>query len=285
MCDFHSIIVTAAGKIFHLPCNSHVKIRKYFGLSDDNSWECEGATDDVRPQKRWDQQKEPTGAAIRACAKHYESLCAALSGSGDIAEIFFTWRYSDVRKRLNLVCDPSQNGPIDYAGFDLDGMNAAGFDIKGYDSDGYDRDGYDIDGYDRDGYDIDGYDRAGYDYDGYDRDGYDYDGYDRDGYEYDRDGNETLRLQDLWVDLFQGGLENGQAFGYIGTDSDEFCGWFFDWPTGRPVVTTDKELEAVVDSLNVDETKRRLPAIPRGLAEQKLRTLLAANLRRHRMSI
>lgn len=93
----------------------------------------------------------------------------------------------------------------------------------------------------------------------------------------------TITIKDLWLDGNQGET-SGKAFGYIGTneeyedeegDSVEFCGWFFDWPSSDPRITSEAERQAVIDSLNTDETNRHNEAIPHELAVEKLTAYLA----------
>jgi hypothetical protein len=99
--------------------------------------------------------------------------------------------------------------------------------------------------------------------------------------------NENLAISNLWYDANQGLDADDRAFGYIGTNEEtvdtdgddcEYCGWFFTWPGKRAIVTTAAEVEAVVASLETDETARHLPIIPQELVEAKLREKLAANL-------
>lgn len=94
---------------------------------------------------------------------------------------------------------------------------------------------------------------------------------------------EPLKVSDLWLDANQGEGRHGQAFGYVGTeetdidedgDSCEYCGWFFDWPSAKAKITSEAERQAVIDSLDTDETARHLSHIPQELAEAKLTAYL-----------
>ena len=85
----------------------------------------------------------------------------------------------------------------------------------------------------------------------------------------------------LWLDANQGETKNGQAFGYIGTDEtddegNDYCGWFFTWPGETAQIETDEEREAVLDSLDLDETCRHLTPIPSDEAREKLEAYLVA---------
>lgn len=101
---------------------------------------------------------------------------------------------------------------------------------------------------------------------------------------------EAMELSDLWLDANQGETKGGCAFGYIGTDESttdadgddcEYCGWFFTWPGASAKVTSEEQLERVVDSLETDETASHLPAITHALAEQRLRKMLEKNMARN----
>ena len=101
-----------------------------------------------------------------------------------------------------------------------------------------------------------------------------------------------LKINDLWIDMNQGVQRDGRAFGFVGTDwlteSDgqdcEYCGWFFSWPGAWPILASAEELEAVIDSLELDETASHRPQIPYELAEAALRARLEKNLARHGIS-
>lgn len=93
----------------------------------------------------------------------------------------------------------------------------------------------------------------------------------------------TLAISDLWLDANQGLNGNDCAFGYIGTDEEttdedgddcEYCGWFFDWPGEKARITSEDERQAVIASLELDETCEHLPAIPHELAVEKLTAYL-----------
>lgn len=96
----------------------------------------------------------------------------------------------------------------------------------------------------------------------------------------------TLTSTDLWIDLSQGTTDRGhrgseRAFGYVGTeeeykdadgDSLAYCGWFFTWPDARPAKElTEAQIEAMVESLERDETASHREAIPLAMAEEVLR--------------
>lgn len=76
----------------------------------------------------------------------------------------------------------------------------------------------------------------------------------------------------LWIDERQGIDAAGRCFGFIGVDGvDEYCGWFFSWPRSAPDELTDEELRDMIESLEIDQTCRRDPIIPRRWAESVLR--------------
>ncbi len=93
-----------------------------------------------------------------------------------------------------------------------------------------------------------------------------------------------LTARDLWLDSNQGINRYDRAFGYIGTDEEtededgddvEYCGWFFDWPGKSASICTAEQRQAVIDSLETNETARDLPRIPHELAIEKLTAYLA----------
>lgn len=93
----------------------------------------------------------------------------------------------------------------------------------------------------------------------------------------------TMRI---WLDANQGETKLGNAFGYIGAhdtddDGNDYCGWFFDWPSAKARVTSQAEVDAVLQTLETDETAQHLPKIPRHLAEEKLSAMLERNLARN----
>jgi hypothetical protein len=64
-----------------------------------------------------------------------------------------------------------------------------------------------------------------------------------------------IRRKSLFVDPMQGFTENGRAFGFIGTnDAEDYQGWFFEWPSDRPAIEDEAEAEAVIGSLEADQT-------------------------------
>lgn len=90
---------------------------------------------------------------------------------------------------------------------------------------------------------------------------------------------ETLALKDLWIDANQGNTKKDRAFGYIGTDEEyphedgdecEYCGWFFTWPGSKAKIITEDERQAVIESLELDETMQHHEGIPHELAVKKL---------------
>lgn len=88
---------------------------------------------------------------------------------------------------------------------------------------------------------------------------------------------ETEDKMKLWLDANQGDNENGQAFGYIGTnetdaDGNDYCGWFFDWP--EDMAPTAEAREAVLGSMDLDETCRHLQPIPLDEAREALERYL-----------
>jgi len=88
-----------------------------------------------------------------------------------------------------------------------------------------------------------------------------------------------VKLTDLWLDSYQGQTRNDRAFGYVGTELEyededgeerQYCGWFFTWPREEPGIATFRERDAVIASLDRDETMSGSDAIPIRLAEKKL---------------
>ncbi len=99
---------------------------------------------------------------------------------------------------------------------------------------------------------------------------------------------ETIRRKSLWVDADQGETKDGKAFGFVGThDTDDYQGWFFTWPSEQPVIRTVAEREAMLDSLEADETCPNDPQIPYAWARQRLERYLREHFdlrRQERMS-
>lgn len=88
----------------------------------------------------------------------------------------------------------------------------------------------------------------------------------------------TIRRKSLWLQANQGETKHGKAFGFIGThDSDDYQGWFFTWPSSCAVITTVAERDAVLDSLDADETCPNDEQIPYRWARQKLDKYLRKN--------
>lgn len=108
MCDFHSVIVDGAGRIYHLPSNSHSAIAAHFNLNNEAlespHWECEWDGIGAQPinlcQLRGKVTAEPTSMAVRAVDRHYAKLASFLKGDRDADPLFLTADYSDVPGRL-----------------------------------------------------------------------------------------------------------------------------------------------------------------------------------------
>mgnify|MGYP001611352345 CR=1 FL=1 len=84
-----------------------------------------------------------------------------------------------------------------------------------------------------------------------------------------------IRKKSLWIDENQGQTEHDRAFGFVGTsDVDDYQGWFFTWPGPSATISTVAEREAVIESLDADETCPHEPTIPRRWARQKLEKYL-----------
>lgn len=81
-----------------------------------------------------------------------------------------------------------------------------------------------------------------------------------------------LTVDNLWIDAHQGYKSNDDAFGFIGAEA--YCGWFFTWPGERHRINTEDERQAVIDSLETDETERHMLEIPHKLAVEKLEAYL-----------
>jgi hypothetical protein len=111
MCDFHSVIVDGAGKIYHLPSNSHSGIAAHHNLNNDELsapfWECEWDGVGEQPvelcQHRHQMKHEPTALAVSAVDRHYALLAKVLWGEVPVDECsypFNTADYSDVPARI-----------------------------------------------------------------------------------------------------------------------------------------------------------------------------------------
>ena len=77
----------------------------------------------------------------------------------------------------------------------------------------------------------------------------------------------------LHIDPNQGQQEDDRAFGFIGMDAtfdDDYQGWFFVWPGTHPGLSTVAERDAMLDSLDEDETESHSPQIPHRWARQAL---------------
>lgn len=99
MCDFHSVIVDGAGRIYHTPNNSHSTIAAYYNLADGlvaKWWECEwsgrGGVNAVPTPERLVQLRgkstTPTSAAYDAAYKHYSKLAEILAVDADENTVF-----------------------------------------------------------------------------------------------------------------------------------------------------------------------------------------------------
>lgn len=108
MCHFHSVIVTADGRILHLPCNSHSSIAAHNQLDsslDAGWWEAEWDGRGAQPvdliQTRG-KTSTVTSLAERATDSHYAKLAAILAVDADENTVFpapFDQpEYSDVRE-------------------------------------------------------------------------------------------------------------------------------------------------------------------------------------------
>lgn len=92
----------------------------------------------------------------------------------------------------------------------------------------------------------------------------------------------TITRKSLWVDANQGTQEDGRAFGFVGTNAtDDYQGWFFSWPGERATVTSEAEIEAIIDSMETDSTRPNDPEIPYRFAEFVLRRMLHKRLAAH----
>jgi len=90
---------------------------------------------------------------------------------------------------------------------------------------------------------------------------------------------KKLTGDDLFIDPDQGVGRGGQAIGFIGwrakaRGEDDYCGWFFSWPKDYPSDLTPDQIDAVVESMDADETSTQWPKIPHAVAAAKLRKLL-----------
>lgn len=120
MCDFHSVIVDGAGRIYHLPSNSHSEIARVYNLdnADLNSpfWECEwngiGEQPPILCQNRGKNTIEPTALAVSAIDRHYAKLAKIMSGESEnhwsMSTPFNTPEYTDVPARIEWAAEEIQ---------------------------------------------------------------------------------------------------------------------------------------------------------------------------------
>jgi len=86
-----------------------------------------------------------------------------------------------------------------------------------------------------------------------------------------------ITKKSLFIDERQGLDMHGKAFGFIGTSAtDEYRGWFFTWPGKTAAIASVAEREAVIDSLETDETCPNDSPIPFRFARQILEKRLKA---------
>lgn len=93
-----------------------------------------------------------------------------------------------------------------------------------------------------------------------------------------------ITLKSLWIDRDQGTTANDRAFGFVGTHAaDEYCGFFFDYLGEKAEVTSESQIEEIVDSLSYDETCDRdgVPHVPHRFAAKALRKELEKMLAKH----
>lgn len=87
----------------------------------------------------------------------------------------------------------------------------------------------------------------------------------------------------LFVDGNQGTTKHDRAFGFVGTNAtnDEFYqGWFFTYPGESAHISSQEEMDAVLNSLDADETHSNDPKIPHEWARARLEKFLQKKLDR-----
>lgn len=82
-------------------------------------------------------------------------------------------------------------------------------------------------------------------------------------------------INDLFVDLNQNQRSDGRCFGFVGRDdTDGYQGLFFTYPGSTAKISTEAELESVLDSLDPDETCPNEEQIDMAMAREKLEEVL-----------
>lgn len=125
MCDFHSVIITADGRIWHNPSNSHSGIAREFGLENgvnkQEFWEVEndGQGKELPLPLVVARGYKPGGDVVpslveRVAVRHYEKLQSILRGETDPATCapFDGPNYSDVQAKYDDLMALKQVAPI-----------------------------------------------------------------------------------------------------------------------------------------------------------------------------
>lgn len=111
MCDFHSIIVSTDGRVYHLPENSHSGIAAHYGLENtpenrqfyEVEWSGRGdMPDDLVRDRSYGVERDIPALVHRTAERHYTKLAAILRGellAADTAP-FDQPEYSDVAAEL-----------------------------------------------------------------------------------------------------------------------------------------------------------------------------------------
>ena len=89
-----------------------------------------------------------------------------------------------------------------------------------------------------------------------------------------------ITINDLYIDRNQGISATGCAFGYVGAETADLQGWFFDYPTARAGIDTADEINTIARTLTPDPSTGSAinGEIPRDLAEEALRAYLHKRL-------
>ena len=84
-----------------------------------------------------------------------------------------------------------------------------------------------------------------------------------------------IAVSDILIDANQGETQDGRAFGFtLVPGLDDYCGMFFTWPRADVGIRSVAEREAMLDSLEYDETTQYEPHVPRAVARRALERYL-----------
>jgi hypothetical protein len=81
----------------------------------------------------------------------------------------------------------------------------------------------------------------------------------------------NISWKDILIDSDQGTTQSGRAFGFTLIPGEhDYCGLFFTWPREQVGIRSVAEREAVLDSLEYDETTQYEPHVPMAVARKAL---------------